>query len=69
MSTKRVADFSGSIVDGDMSGNLTSISSNILHMDRAGFQIVFTGAPTGTFSGQVSNDEVSWIELENQKTG
>ena len=63
MGSKRTLDYSNLIVDGDMSGNITSASTNILHTDRVGYQLVWTGTPTGDFSVEVSNDEATWVAL------
>lgn len=63
MGSKRVIDYSDYIVAGDMSGTITGDSTNILHTDRVGYQIVYTGSPTGTFGVEVSNDETTWQEL------
>lgn len=63
MGSKRTLDYDQLIVDGDMSSSITSDSTNILNTDRVGYQILFTGTPTGTFSVEVSNDEVTWAEL------
>ena len=63
MGSKRTLDYAELIVDGDMSGDITSASTNILHTDRVGYQLVWTGTPEGTFSVEVSNDEVTWAEL------
>ena len=63
MSTKRVLDFDKLIVDGDMSASITADGTNILYTDRVGYQIDWTGTPTGDFTVEVSNDEDTWVEL------
>ena len=63
MSTKRVLDFASLVVDGDMSGDVTSDATNILHLDRIGYQVAWTGTPVGTFSVEVSNDSVTWAAV------
>ena len=63
MGSKRSLSYSELIVDGDMSEDITGPSTNILHLDRVGFQLVWTGTPVGTFSVEVSNDETVWAAL------
>ena len=63
MGSKRVVDYKELIVDGDMSEDITGPSTNILYTDRVGFQLSWTGTPTGSFSIEVSNDEVVWVAL------
>lgn len=41
---------------GDMSGNLTSIPTNVEFLDNIALQLNFTGTPTGTFAVEVSID-------------
>ena len=62
MGSKRTLDYATLVVDGDMSSNITSDSTNILHMDRVGYQLSWTGTPTGDFYVDVSNDGTTWIE-------
>ena len=63
MGSKRIVDFDQLIVDGDMSSNVISPSTNILYMDRVGYAISYDGTPTGTFSVEISNDEINWQAL------
>ena len=63
MGSKRTLTYSELIVAGDMSEDITGPSTNILHLDRVGFQLVWTGTPTGTFSVEVSNDEETWAAM------
>ena len=63
MGSKRTLDYAELIVDGDMSSNITSSPTNILHTDRVGCQLTWTGTPTGSFSVEVSNDMTTWITL------
>lgn len=56
------------MVDGDMSGNLTSDSVDVTYTDNVGFQLTFTGTPTGTFSCEGTVDEVSWSPLSFSST-
>lgn len=44
------------IVNGDMSGDLTSSVTNIEFIDNVGLQLNFSGSPVGIFSVQVSID-------------
>jgi len=44
------------ITAGDMSGSLTSQVVEVKNQDNVGFQLHWTGTPTGTFSFQVSSD-------------
>ena len=44
------------IVNGDMSGNLTSPATNIQQADIIGVQLNWTGSPVGTFQVQISAD-------------
>lgn len=43
------------IVDGDMSGDITSDVTIINYMSGVSYDISWTGTPTGTFSVEVSN--------------
>lgn len=63
MSVKRVVDYAELIVDGDMSGNITGPSTNILYTDRVAFQLSWTGDAVGTFAVEGSNDESVWVNL------
>lgn len=63
MGTKRVVNNAEFIVDGDLSGDITSDSIDIMGCDRVGLQLVWTGAAVGTFEIQVSNDDTNWIGI------
>lgn len=63
MGVKRSLNYSELVVSGDMSGDVTSPSTDILNMDRVGYQISWSGTPTGDFSVEVSNDNSTWIAL------
>lgn len=56
------------MVDGDMSGNLTSDSVDVTYTDNVGFQLSFTGTPSGEFACEGTIDEVSWSELTFSST-
>lgn len=51
------------VTNGDMSGAITSKSVKIQGFDNIGFQLVYTGAPTGTFNFSISQDQISWVVL------
>lgn len=63
MSVKRVLDYQNLLVDESMGADITSAATNILFLDRVGYQLVWTGTPNGTFYVQVSNDSVTWADL------
>jgi hypothetical protein len=63
MGVKRTLDYDQLVVDGDMSSNITSASTNILNLDRVGYQLSWSGTPTGDFTVEISNDETNWIEM------
>lgn len=48
---------------GDMSGNLTTASTDIRWMDNLVMYFSFTGTPTGTFAIEVSPDNTNWYPL------
>lgn len=51
------------IINGDMSGNLTSLITCIQYLDNISLQLNFTGVPVGTFQVLGSNDH---YEVNNQ---
>jgi len=55
------------ITDGDMSGDVTSIITNIQQLDNIGFQVVWTGTPVGSFDIQVSLNytQDEWGNVQN----
>ena len=63
MSQKKVLDFAALVVDESMGASVTTAASNILYTDRVGYQISWTGTPTGAFTVEISNDETTWVEL------
>lgn len=52
------------MTDGSMAGNLTTDPVDVVYSDNVGFQLIFTGTPTGTFQCQGSIDNVNWTNLE-----
>lgn len=62
-STKNALKSFHAIIDGDMSGNLTSPVTNILLLDNISVQLVWTGTPTGDFEVQGSLNEIAWEAL------
>jgi len=46
------------VTNGDMSGNITSLPTNIEQISMASYDISWTGVPVGTFQVQVSNSYV-----------
>lgn len=54
MSRKNILPKFKNITAGDMSGNITSVVTNIGYVDNVGCELSWTGTPTGTFSVEVS---------------
>lgn len=52
-----------SLDNGDMSGNLTTASTDIRWLDNIVLYMSWTGTPTGTFTVQVSPDNTTWFNL------
>lgn len=53
------------IIDGDMSGNLTSDETNVQYLDNVGLIIQWSGtAPVGTITVEVKIGDSAWSELE-----
>lgn len=48
---------------GDMSGNLTSVSTDIRWLDNIVLYASWTGTPSGSFKVQVSPDNQTWFDL------
>lgn len=44
------------ITNGAMTGDITSVATNIEFLDNIGIQLNFTGSPTGSFDVQISAD-------------
>jgi len=51
------------ITNGDMSGNITSNSTNVQFLDDVSVQIVITGSPTGEFFWDVSLDNTNFVSI------
>lgn len=51
------------ITNGAMTGNLVSTVVPIQFQDNIGLQLAWTGSPVGTFSVEVSLDQVTWATL------
>lgn len=47
----------------DMSGNLTSIVSDVSHLDNMGVALVWTGTPVGTFSFEAQVGVSPWQDI------
>ena len=52
-----------SLVNGAMTGNLTSEITDIRWLDNMVIYIVWTGTPTGTFVIETSPDRTTWYPL------
>lgn len=63
MSHKTTIDYSKYIDAVSMGATITGASTNIMNCDRVGYEIVYTGTPTGTFSVEVSNTGTYWQTL------
>ena len=48
---------------GNMASNIASTIIKIQGFDNLGIQLVYTGAPVGTFTFAVSQDQVNWAVL------
>lgn len=53
------------MTDGNMSGNLTSDLVDVSYTDNIGFQLNFTGTPTGDFSVEGSIDYDDHLQTGN----
>ena len=68
-SSKRVVNNTKYIVGGDTSGNITGPAVKIEGIDVIGFQVSWTGTPTGTLTLQISNDGDVWATSGAAATG
>lgn len=51
------------VINGDMSGSIISLVTDIRYTDDIGIQLTWTGTPTGTFTADVSTDKITWVPL------
>ncbi len=51
------------VTNASMATPVTSSSTDIRYLDNIGIEATFTGTPTGTFSVNVSVDQVNWVPL------
>lgn len=51
------------IANGNMAANISSTIVKIQGFDNLGFQLVYTGSPTGTFNIGISQDQKNWTIL------
>jgi len=56
MSAKTIINSTQIIFNGDMTNPITTVPTSLKIIDDSGFQMIWTGAPVGTFSAQVSLD-------------
>lgn len=65
MSRDNIAPYK-SLIDGDMSGTLTTVSTSMLVKKLAAVQCVYTGSPVGSLALQVSVDGISFVDALTQ---
>lgn len=63
MSSKSVIQPYQVVVDGDMSDDVISAITTVTTSDNCGYQVIWTGAPTGTFEVQVTINGNDWEAL------
>lgn len=63
MSVKSVLQPYQVVTDGDMSDDVTSLETTVNYMDNSGYQVIWTGAPTGVFSVEVTINGTAWEAL------
>lgn len=63
MANKTIVDYPKYVDATSMGASINCPSTNIMYVDRVGYQISYTGTPTGTFTVQVSNDNTTWQDL------
>ncbi len=64
MSRKNVLTPYHLVTDGNMSGNITSDATTITYTDNIAFQVIFAGAPVGTFYVDGTLNGTTWDALE-----
>lgn len=52
------------VIDGDMSGDITSEATSVQNLDIVKYFVVWTGTPTGEFIVQQSMDKGTWYDLD-----
>lgn len=60
MANKTIVDYPKYVDGTSMGASIDCPSTNIMYVDRVGYQISYTGTPTGTFSVEISNDNATW---------
>lgn len=55
-------DYSELVVDGDMSGDVTSSATTLTGLNSVAYHCVWTGVPVGDLELQVSNDGSNWAD-------
>lgn len=51
------------VINGDMSGNITSLATDLAKTDGYSVSAVWTGSPVGTIKIQVSRDNTNYFDL------
>lgn len=52
------------VTSGDMSSDITGEETTVTFTDNVGFQVVWIGTPTGTFSVEGTIDGITWTALD-----
>lgn len=63
MSAKAVTQPYQVVTNGDMSGTVTSLVTTVNTQDNAGYQVKYSGTPTGSFFVDASINGVDWEAL------
>lgn len=64
MSVKAVITPYPVITNGDMSGTLTSLATDVLSCDNIAYQVVYTGSPVGDFAIEGTVNGTNWEPLD-----